>query len=216
MRLGPLLAALVAAGAAMGLVVAQTRNARPILHEDLPALTGDKAQPTIGKQAPGANPSAISVGDKTLVSLIAHELAHNVLRHRARLDAAGVDRGLMKQFGRNARLFRQTEVEADRLSVWLLAGAGYDPGAAVRFWTAFGQREGRPLFQAGTHPRWQDRVEALASERGVAEIDLPLVEEAIEIGKQLMAAALAEREGMDSGPLNDVGKLSAMVQKRVQ
>jgi hypothetical protein len=67
MRLGAILAALVAAGAATGLVVAQTRSGRPILHEDLPALTGDKAQPTIGKQAPGANPSAISVGDKTLV-----------------------------------------------------------------------------------------------------------------------------------------------------
>ncbi|MBA3941732.1 MAG: peptidase M48, Ste24p [Sphingopyxis sp.] len=108
-----------------------------------------------------------AANDDELAAAVAHELAHNVLRHRARLDAAGVDRGLMKQFGRNARLFRQTEVEADRLSVWLLAGAGYDPGAAVRFWTAFGQREGRPLFQAGTHPRWQDRVEALSVEAAV-------------------------------------------------
>src|SRR5688500_14628544 len=68
MRLAPTLAVLVTAGAATGLVVAQTGSrARPTLHEDLPALTGDKAQPTIGKQTPGANPSAISAGDKTLV-----------------------------------------------------------------------------------------------------------------------------------------------------
>ncbi|ABF51965.1 M48 family metallopeptidase [Sphingopyxis alaskensis] len=102
--------------------------------------------------------------DAELAAAIAHELAHNILRHRARLDAAGVDRGLGKQFGRSARLFRQTEVEADRLSVWLLAGAGYDPGAAARFWSNFGQRKGRPLFQAGTHPGWRDRVAALEAE----------------------------------------------------
>lgn len=102
--------------------------------------------------------------DDELAAAIAHELAHNILRHRARLDAVGVDRGLGKQFGRSARLFKQTEVEADRLSVWLLAGAGYDPAAAARFWTRFGQRKGRPLVQAGTHPGWRDRVASLNAE----------------------------------------------------
>ena len=102
--------------------------------------------------------------DAELAAAIAHELAHNILRHRARLDAAGVDRGLGKQFGRNARLFKQTEVEADRLSVWLLAGAGYDPAAAARFWSRFGQRKGRPLLQASTHPNWRNRVASLETE----------------------------------------------------
>ena len=105
-----------------------------------------------------------SPDDAELAAAIAHELAHNILRHRARLDAAGVDRGLAKQFGRNARMFKQTEIEADRLSVWLLAGAGYDPAAAARFWSCFGQRKGRPLFQASTHPSWRDRVAALEAE----------------------------------------------------
>lgn len=108
--------------------------------------------------------------DDELAAAIAHELAHNILRHRARLDAAGVDRGLGKQFGRSARLFKQTEVEADRLSVWLLAGAGYDPAAAGRFWTAFGQRKGRPLFQAGTHPGWRDRVTSLEGEAALVAV----------------------------------------------
>src|SRR3546814_17247433 len=58
-----------------------------------------------------------SPDDAELAAAIAHELAHNILRHRARLDAAGVDRGLAKQFGRNARMFKQTEIEADRPSV---------------------------------------------------------------------------------------------------
>lgn len=111
--------------------------------------------------------AGFAADDDELAAAIAHELAHNILRHRARLDAAGVDRGLGKQFGRNARLFKQTEVEADRLSVWLLAGAGYDPGSAARFWTRFGQRKGRPLLQASTHPSWRDRVASLTAEAAV-------------------------------------------------
>lgn len=108
--------------------------------------------------------ASFATDDAELAAAVAHELAHNILRHRARLDAAGINRGLLKQFGRNARLIRQTEIEADRLSVWLIAGAGYDPHAAVRFWQAFGQRKGRPLFQAGTHPRWRDRVASVKAE----------------------------------------------------
>lgn len=102
--------------------------------------------------------------DDELAAAVAHELAHNILRHRARLDAAGVDRGLFQQLGRSARLTRQTEVEADRLSVWLMQAAGYDPQAAVRFWETFGRRNGAVLFQAGTHPRWRARVGALQKE----------------------------------------------------
>lgn len=108
--------------------------------------------------------ASFAADDNELAAAVAHELAHNILRHRARLDAAGVDRGLGKQFGRSARLFRQTEVEADRLSVWLMQGAGYDMDAAVRFWRAFGKRGGPVLFQPGTHPRWQARVESVETE----------------------------------------------------
>src|SRR3546814_2491582 len=80
---------------------------------------------------------------RSLAAAVAHELAHNILRHRERLDAADVARGLFKGFGRSARLFRQTEIEADRLSAWPMRGAGYDPPAAVRFWGRFGTRGGR-------------------------------------------------------------------------
>lgn len=102
--------------------------------------------------------------DGELAAAIAHEMAHNILNHPARLNAAGIARGLLQQFGRNARLTRQTEEEADRLSVWLLAGAGYDPDDAVHFWTRFGRKYGGGLFQSGTHPRWRDRVAAVTAE----------------------------------------------------
>ncbi len=98
-----------------------------------------------------------------LAAVLAHEFAHHVLGHRARLDAAGVERGLLGNFGRNARLIRETEEEADRLSVWLLARAGYDPAAAVRFWSWFGRR-GLNMLGSPTHGGWQGRVARIEAE----------------------------------------------------
>lgn len=98
-----------------------------------------------------------------LAAILAHEFAHHVLRHRSRLDASGVERGLLGNFGRNARLIRETEEEADRLSVWLLARAGYDPNAAVRFWTWFGRRS-LNLLGSPTHGGWRGRVMRIEAE----------------------------------------------------
>lgn len=95
--------------------------------------------------------------DEELAAVLAHELAHNILRHRVRLDAAEVQRGLLGNFGRNARLIRETESEADRLSIYLLDRAGYDPEAAVRFWERFGRR-GLNFLGSPTHGNWRTRV----------------------------------------------------------
>ena len=105
-----------------------------------------------------------AANDEELATVIAHELAHNILAHRQRLDAAKIDRGLGQQFGRSARLTRATEVEADRLSVWLLADAGFDPDTAARFWQSYGQRRGGGIFAAPTHPRWRERVRIVTAE----------------------------------------------------
>ncbi|MGQ0589041.1 MAG: M48 family metalloprotease [Sphingosinicella sp.] len=101
--------------------------------------------------------------DDELAAVLAHEFAHNVLRHRARLDAAGVARGFLGNFGRNARLIRETEAEADRLSIHLLDRAGYNPAAAIRLWSRFGRR-GLNIFGSPTHGNWQSRVAAMESE----------------------------------------------------
>ncbi len=101
--------------------------------------------------------------DAELAAVLAHEFAHNVLQHKRRLDAARISRGLFSNFGRSARLIRETETEADRLSVYLLEKAGYDPEAAVRFWTRFGPR-GLNLFVDPTHPHWRRRVSVLREE----------------------------------------------------
>lgn len=98
-----------------------------------------------------------------LAAVLAHEFAHNVLGHRVRLNEAGVRRGLAANFGMNARRIRETEVEADRLSVWLMARAGYDPEAASRFWGRFGRR-GLNFLGSPTHPNWRLRVQSFEAE----------------------------------------------------
>jgi beta-barrel assembly-enhancing protease len=98
-----------------------------------------------------------------LAAVIAHEFAHNILHHRDRLRAAGVVGSLGRQLGRSARLVRESEIEADRLSVHLMAQAGYDPDAAARFWRRFGPR-GLAFLGSPTHPNWRSRVASLEAE----------------------------------------------------
>jgi Zn-dependent protease with chaperone function len=93
-----------------------------------------------------------------VAAAMAHELAHNVLHHRERLEAQGVSYGLLAGLGRNVRYFRQTEIEADILSVSLLANAGYDPNAAVRFWSDFGPKHASGILLSRSHPAWRDRL----------------------------------------------------------
>jgi hypothetical protein len=85
---------------------------------------------------------------------VAHELAHNLLRHRAALDDKGRSLG-------NVRL---TEREADRLMPWLLTNAGWEPEAATRFMERWGPRHGGGLFRKRTHEGWDERTEAIKVE----------------------------------------------------
>jgi len=101
--------------------------------------------------------------DAELAAVLAHEFAHNILGHRVRLDAARVSRGFFGNFGRSAARIRETEIEADRYSVYLLDRAGYDPEAAVRFWTRFGQR-GLNFLGSPTHPNWRSRIALFEAE----------------------------------------------------
>jgi predicted Zn-dependent protease len=74
-----------------------------------------------------------------------------------------VDRGLFAPFGRNARLIRQSEAEADRLSLYLMDRAGYDPAAAPAFWRRVAHAD--PMSDVDpTHPRWRVRLAALQVE----------------------------------------------------
>lgn len=89
-----------------------------------------------------------------LAFIIAHEMAHNILKHRERLD----------KIGRSARNIRAAEIEADLLGLKLMHAAGYDPMAAARFWQRFGKRTGAGIFSDGSHLRTKDRVKLLNDE----------------------------------------------------
>jgi hypothetical protein len=100
-----------------------------------------------------AEPSA-ALADDEFVVIVAHELAHNLLRHAAMLD----------RIGRSWANVRMTEREADRLSVWLLSNAGIDPDVALRTTEGWRRRRDAGLLRAPTHEGWRDRREIIARE----------------------------------------------------
>lgn len=107
--------------------------------------------------------------DDQLAAVIAHEFAHNILRHRERLEARGVDYGLLAGFGANVKYFRQTEVQADLLSAYLLANAQYPVRASVAFWQHFGPSKAGGILRSRSHPAWRDRVATLEAEAAKIE-----------------------------------------------
>lgn len=106
---------------------------------------------------------AFTRSDDELALVIAHELGHNILDHKERLDAQGVSRGLFRAFGKNPARIRATENEADRLALHLMHAAGYDIGVAPAFWDRFGRETDRGIFADGTHASRKQRV-AIAQE----------------------------------------------------
>lgn len=132
------------------------------------SLTGVAGCPSIVQVIPGGALTAQADGtyvqltdaiidyaknDEELASIIAHEMGHNILQHHKVLDAKG----------RRAGVIRQTEIEADAFSVYLMARAGYDPLGPARFWARFGKKTGHGIFSDGTHPRTKPRVAALTA-----------------------------------------------------
>lgn len=97
-----------------------------------------------------------------LAAAIAHELAHNILGHIPAL----------KRSGRKQSLVRLSERDADRMMPWLLANAGYDPKAAVRFMAKWGPEHGGGLLRKRTHDGWDERVEFI-------EVEIARVEAAL-------------------------------------
>jgi len=124
---------------------------------------GDQVQLTDGLED--------ALDDADLAVIVAHEIAHNVLHHPQKLDAAHVAGGVLAGFGRSVGYYRQTEIEADILSVSLLANAGYDPKLAAAFWRGFGQRNFASAFAIRTHPAPIDRAATTAHEAELVAAD---------------------------------------------
>lgn len=99
-----------------------------------------------------------------IAAVMAHEFAHNVLRHREKLQARGVSFGMLSGFGKNVKYFRQTELQADLLGVYLLANANYPVRATIDFWRKFGPSKAGGILRSRSHPAWRDRIATLEAE----------------------------------------------------
>ena len=97
---------------------------------------------------------AETAAEDEAAAMVAHELAHNILGHRLRINAEG----------RNYLTVRRGEREADRLAPWLMANAGYDPAAAPRFMAAWGGHHDPGITRAPTHDGYRDRMAVIAGE----------------------------------------------------
>ena len=91
-------------------------------------------------------------GEDELALVIAHEMAHNALGHRAELQARGARRDLFGGYGGKAGVVLATERAADRLAYFLMARAGYDHRVAEPFWTRLHQGPAAGSGAPTTHP----------------------------------------------------------------
>ncbi len=119
--------------------------------------SADGQRVLIGTDFPG-----MAYADEEFAAAVAHEFAHNLLGHRAMLDAQP------RQI-----TTRASEREADRMMPWLLANAGYDPSAALRFMQRWGPKHGGGIFRARSHDGWDERADNIVAE-------LPLIAASIE------------------------------------
>lgn len=131
--------------------------------------------------------------DAELATVLSHEVGHVLARHvvptqdemlREMLSNLGgavvgqiVDRGVPGA-GRLAGgltsatakglivnpYSQRLELEADTIGLYLMAKAGYDPGAAVGFWERFQHEGGTSLQFFSTHPPSEERAHNLARE----------------------------------------------------
>ncbi len=135
----------------------ETADIRPVevcatrfeLMGDGDRAVADGKRVVIGIEFPG-----FAYEEPVFAGVVAHELAHNLLGHRAWLSREG----------RKRSNIRRAEREADRLMPWLLANAGYDPKAAREFMERWGPGNDGWIFRKRSHDGWDERAEFIAAE----------------------------------------------------
>lgn len=148
-----------------------------------------QVKPSTEKQA-GADGQTITITSRLvdftrdadeIAGILAHELGHNILEHRRRLDAAGVDAGAVgRMFGKNRRLLRRAEDDADALSVYVMLNAGYDPLATLDYWRRIASFADYGIFSDGTYGSPEHRRERIARiAREASALPLPIIPEMV-------------------------------------
>ena len=125
--------------------------------------------------------------DNEIAAVLAHEIAHATARHvtesisqnmtvalagavaSSAIAAAGSSQGsdLFSQvFSTGYNIYvptysRKNESEADKLGLFYMAKAGYDPRAAIEVWKRAAQKKGDSTSIYATHPSSGERAKAL-------------------------------------------------------
>lgn len=97
--------------------------------------------------------------DDELAFIVAHEMAHNILRHAVVMRSDAVAHGIGRTFGKSGRTIRETEREADALGGELMIDAGFDPVAGAAVLKRLGTDLGIALF--ATHDPAERRIAAM-------------------------------------------------------
>lgn len=106
--------------------------------------------------------------DDELAVILAHELAHNVLRHRERFDREAPARRVFGNLAINPSSLLEAEREADRWGLYLMERAGFSGDVAPDFWRRFGAANWRVRWAQWGYPSAEGRAKQL--EIVVAEI----------------------------------------------
>ena len=104
--------------------------------------------------------AAFAETDADLAVVLGHEMAHNVLEHRAFFDERGFARSILGNYGNAPWELVAAEREADRLGLYLMARAGYDPAQAPMFWRALSDRNPALRYAQWGHPSARSRIRA--------------------------------------------------------
>lgn len=94
----------------------------------------------------------LAENEDQLAFVLAHELAHAVLEHRSQPDVAGVRGRLNWAISMRRGLSLSSEADADRMGLFLVARAGFDPYRAIEFlsrWEAVDEGARGPQINTG-------------------------------------------------------------------
>lgn len=99
--------------------------------------------------------------DDDLAVILGHEMAHNVLEHREFFAERGFARSILGNFGNAPWELVRAERDADRVGLYLMARAGYDPARGPLFWRALADRDPGVRYAQWGHPSAGSRARAL-------------------------------------------------------
>ena len=99
--------------------------------------------------------------DDELALILGHELAHHVLRHRHWSATGGAARHANEEVWAVEGGEGAAEQQADRVGLYLMARAGFDPAVAAPFWRRFGESNWRVRFPQIGHASAGSRARAL-------------------------------------------------------